>query len=176
MNKKIMSNQMLGQCFGLAIREFEFTVPSDYKHDTQLDIFAKKTKKRITCYFNDALTSKNFAKATNKLEPGKTYNAKIFPILKTVESEECMNFLTEQNAILVCGQGVTLLQEQKADEFPVGKGIVSFDQKEALWTDSGGRHRVPFVHRHLDGSWEFHLGSFERSWYGGYCLLCVCEL
>ena len=87
-----------------------------------------------------------------------------------------MNFLAKQNAILVGGQGVTLLQENKADEFPVGKWTVSFDQKDALWTDSVGDHRVPFVDRYSDGDWTFFLGDFEGDWYADDCLLCFCDL
>ena len=162
--------------FGPAVKEFEFTVPGDYKHDTQLDTFAKKTKKLpTTYYFNDALTSANFAKATNKLVPGKTYKVKIFPILATVTSEDCINFLAKQNAILVGGQGVTLLQENKVDGFPVGKWTVSFDQKDSLWEDTDGYRRVPCVNRYSGGDWEFSLGDFERDWYDDYCLLCFCD-
>ena len=167
---------MVDQRFGPAVKDFEFTVPSDYKHDTQLDTFAKKTKKlKTTYYFNDALTSENFAKATNKLEPGKTYRVRIFPVLETVTSEDCMSFLAKQNAILVGGQGITLLQDQKADEFPVGKYTVSFDQKDALWTDADGHHRVPRVYRYSDGDWEFGLGYFGVDWYDVHCLLCFCD-
>ncbi|MHB8652059.1 MAG: hypothetical protein ACYC8S_02900 [Minisyncoccota bacterium] len=143
---------MVDQRFGPAVKEFEFTVPAGYKHGSQLGTFAKKTKKlSTTYYFNDALTSANFAKATNKLVPGKTYKVKIFPILSRVSSRDCMSFLAKQNAIMVGGQGVTLLQDQKADEFPVGKWTVSFDEKDALWIDSDGDHGVPIVGRDSDG-------------------------
>lgn len=167
---------MVDQRFGPAVKEFEFTIPADYKHDSQLDTFAKKTKKlSTTYYFNDALTSTNFAKATNKLEPGKTYKVKIFPILSQVSSEDCMNFLAKQNAILVGGQGLTLLQENKADALPVGKWTVSFDQKDALWEDSDGDHRVPSVSADSDGDFEFDLGYFARDGNDDYCLLCFCD-
>ncbi len=168
---------MVDQRFGPAVKDFEFMVPADYKHDTQLDTFAKKTKKLKTIYcFNDALTSENFAKATNKLEVGKKYRVRIFPILSQVSSDDCMTFLKKQGAILVGGQGVTLLQAEKADEFPVGKWTVSFDEKDALWEDSVGSHRVPGVRRHSDGGWRFCLGRFEGGWGGGRCLVCFCDL
>lgn len=168
---------MVDQRFGPAIKDFEFTVPSDYKHDTQLDTFAGKTKPlSTTYYFNDALTSKNFAKATNELEPGKKYRVRIFPILATVTSEDCMNFLAKQHAILVGGQGLTLLQSNKSDEFPMGKYTVSFDERDSLWKDSGGYHRVPLVYRYSGGVWKFDLGNFEVDWVGVYCLLCFCDL
>ncbi|MFA6515394.1 MAG: hypothetical protein WCT42_04000 [Candidatus Paceibacterota bacterium] len=167
---------MVDQRFGSAIKEFEFTVPADYEHDSQLDTSAEKTKKLKTTYsFNDELTSKNFAKATNKLVPGKTYKVKIFPILTTVTSGDCINFLSKQNAILVGGQGVTLLQENKSDAFPFDKWTVSFDQKDSLWKDASGHHRVPSVDADSDGDFNFNLGYFEDDWLDGYCLLCFCD-
>src|SRR3989344_901043 len=45
---------MVDQRFGPALSDFEFTVPADYVHDTQLDTFGKSTKKLpTTYYFND---------------------------------------------------------------------------------------------------------------------------
>lgn len=167
---------MQDQRFGPAIKEFELTVPADYKHDSQLDTFGKKTRKlKITYFYNEELTSKNFAKATTKLEPGKTYKVKIFPILSTVTSEDCMNFLRKQKAILAGGQGLTLAQDLKADEFSEDKYTVSFDEKNALWKDSGGSHRVPRLRRHSDGGWEFNLGYFGYDLLDDYYLLCFCE-
>lgn len=171
---------MVDQRFGPAVKDFEFTVPVDYKHDTQLDTFAKKTKKLKTTHsFNDDLSDKNFAKATNKLEPGKKYRVRIFPVLERVTSEDCMTFLKKLGAVLVGGQGVTLLQDTKADEFPVdnvGKWTVSFDEKDALWEDSDGNHRAPCVYRDYYRNWEFGLGYFEGDGNDGHCLLCFCEL
>ena len=163
--------------FGPAIKEFEITVPLDYNHDTQIDQFGEKTKKlKTTYYYNDALTSKNFAKATNKLQPGKTYKVKIFPILATVKSEDCMTFLGKQNAILVGGQGVTLVQDLKKEELPLDKWTVSFDERESLWKDSGGRHRVPHVDALSGGDFRFDLGYFGSDWRGVDCLLCFCDI
>jgi hypothetical protein len=162
--------------FGAAIREFELTVPEDYNHDTQIDAFGKKTKKlKNTYYYNDDFTSENFANASNKLQPGKTYKVKIFPILETVASEDCMAFLRKQNAILVGGQGLTLTQDLKKDEFPIGKGTISFDEKDNLWEDADGRHGVPFVGRYSDGDWAFRLGYFGDPWFSDYVLLCFCD-
>lgn len=168
---------MVDQRFGLAVKDFNFTVPADYKHGTQIDTFVKKAKKlKTTRFFGNDLTSNNFAKATNKLEPGKKYRVRIFPVLQTVTSEDCITFLHKQGAILVGGQGVTLLQDQNAAAFPVGKWTVSFDEKDALWTDSDGYHGVPVVHRYSDGDWEFDLGYFEFDWDDDHCLVCFCDL
>lgn len=162
--------------FGTSPVEFELTVPLDYDHRTQIDRFQKKVKNLKTTYhYNDSLTSENFAKATNKLVSGKTYKVKIFPILGRVTSKDCIDFLRKQNAILVGGQGLTLAHELKADEFPVEKFTLSFDEKEALWKKSDGSHWVPYVGNYSESGW-FSLSYFESVWNGNHCLLCFCEL
>jgi hypothetical protein len=86
-----------------------------------------------------------------------------------------MNFLKRQRAILVGGQGLTLAQDLKKEEFPVSKWTVSFDEKNALWSDSDGYHGVSSVFRGSDGGWEFDLGSFEGVSSVDDCLLCFCD-
>jgi hypothetical protein len=162
--------------FGAALMEFDLTVPANYNHDKQIDDFYKRVKKeKTTYYYNDAFTSKNFANATNKLEPGKTYTVKIFPILSTVTSDDCLNFLGKQEAILVGGQGQTLVYDIHKDKFPKGKYTVSFDKKDSLWIGSVGDHRVPYVRALTDGDFKFSLGGFESAWTADCCLLCVCD-
>jgi hypothetical protein len=175
--KKILQKLTIAdKRFGVAIREFELTIPNDYDHDSQIDTSAKKTKNENTTHFyNDALTSKNFAKATNKLIPGKTYKVKIFPILQRVTSEDCMAFLRKQNAILVGGQGATLVYDLAKDQLPKGKWTASFDEKDALWENADGGHGVPSVSARSNGGFKFYLGYFEFDWSDDNCLLCVCD-
>jgi hypothetical protein len=162
--------------YGSSIAEFDVTVPMDYKHETYIDQESKQAKKlKTTYYYNDDLSSKNFASATTKLVPGKTYHVKIFPILTTITSEDNMNFLKRQRAILVGGQGLMLAQNQHKDKFPKGKWTVSFDQKDALWKDASGDHRVPYVYASSDGDFRFNLGYFEDDWSDDRCLLCFCD-
>ena len=166
-----------GKRFGAPIREFQITVPTDYKHESQIDAFAQKVKGlKKTYHYNNDLTSANFAKATNKLEPGKTYLVKIHLVLKTVQSDDCMAFLKKQHSILVGGQGLTLIYELRKEEFPEGKYTVSFDEKDALWVDSGGSRRVPYVRAHLNGGFSFSLGGFEGERHDNDCLVSVCEI
>jgi hypothetical protein len=172
-----VTGEELDERFGTTIVEFELTVPADYNHDTQIDTSGKKARKeKTTYYYNDDLISKNFAKATNKLVPGKTYKVKIIPILQTVTSEDCMTFLKKQNAVLVGGQGATLVYDLAKDKLPKGKYTVSFDEKEALWKDAGGYRRVPYVIADTDGDFSFNLGSFGLDWASVHCVLCFCDL
>ncbi len=156
------------------VKEFTLTVPENYTHDTQLALFAKDSKKKFY-FYNDAITDKNFANATNKLTPGKTYTVKVIGIKATVTSEDCLTVLKQNNAILVGAQGAALAYQLKKDELPVGKWSVSFDEKDALWKDAVGNLRVPGVVRFSDGDWEFRLGYFGGDWFAAFCLLCFCD-
>ncbi len=154
-----------------------FTVPIDYNHDTQIDVFAKKTNKLRTIYYFDGnLNSQNFAKSSNKLVPGKTYRIKLFSILEEASSGKCLCFLKANNAILVGGQGLTALQENQPSIFPDGKWVVSFDEKGSLWEDCLGYLGVPGAGRRSDGSWEFRLCCFEFSLTSTVVLVCFCDL
>ncbi len=162
---------------GATIAEFELTVPTDYSHDKQVGQFAKKVKKeKTTHYFNDALTSKNFAKATNKLEPGKTYKVKIFPIMSAISSEDCLTFLRKQNAILAGAHGMSLVYNLHKDQLPKGKWSISFDEKEGLWKDPFGYLRVPHVVAIDGGGFGFFLGGWGGDWGSGCALVCFCDM
>jgi hypothetical protein len=162
---------------GAPVAEFELTVPSDYNHDKQIDRSAKKAKKeKTTYYYNDALTSKNYAKATNKLEPGKKYMVKLFPILSNISSEDCMTFLRKQSAILVGGQGATLLYDLHRDKLPKDKWSVSFDEKDTLWQDAFGGRGVPDVCAYAGGDFGFGLGDWDGGWGAGDVLVCFCDM
>ena len=69
-----------------------------------------------------------------------------------------------------------LAQMQHKDKFPVGKWTVSFDEKEALWKDADGHHRVPYVIAYSAGGFAFFLGTFESDWNSGLALLCFCDV
>lgn len=163
--------------FGEPVTVFDLTVPVDYDHDTQIDRFGERVRKKKTTYcYNQSLTSGNFSKATNKLVPGKTYQVRIIPILRQVASKDCLAFLRKKNAILVGGQGLALAYDLGKDHFPINEWTVSFDEKEALHTDTDGYHNVPYVDRDSDGDYGFDLGLFELYWHQGHCLLFFCDI
>lgn len=156
------------------VNTFKLTVPTSYDHATQLTSFSKENYKKFS-YYNDALTDENFAKITNKLIPGKTYAAKIFQLTTKMSSEDCVVFLKTQKAILVGAQGISLVWQEKKNEFLVGKWIVSFDEKDTLFVDADDYPRVPGMNRDSDGGWHFYLGNFEDDWSTAACLLCFCD-
>jgi len=158
------------------LSSLQFTVPKDYNHPTQLASFAKENRKKFY-FYNDNITDRNFAKVTNKLVPGKTYEAKIFKITKRVTSEDCLAFLKKtQKAIFVGAQGISVVWQQAKEQFPKGKWTVSFDEKDAFWQDANGRRGVPRVGRNVGDGWFFDLGRFEGDLDDGDCLLCLFDL
>ena len=154
---------------------FDVVVPEGYDHSTRLDTFGTEHRKEFY-YYNDAITDKNYSKATTKLVPGRKFKVKVFQIKETVTSDDCMAHLRSQKAVLVGAQGASLAYEQGKDKLPVNRWSVSFDEKAALWKDADGFHGVPFVCRYSDGVFLFCLGSFGNDWAGGLCLLCFCDL
>ncbi|OGG42652.1 hypothetical protein A3I34_00940 [Candidatus Jorgensenbacteria bacterium RIFCSPLOWO2_02_FULL_45_12] len=153
------------------LKKFLITVPKDYDHGTQLDTL----KRKEFYFFNDAITDRNFRNATQKLVPGKTYLAKLFSIRKTATSDDCLGLYKAVGAILSGAQGMSLVYQLKRSELPKGKWTVSFDEKDALWQDPGGNHRVPSVFAYSDGGFEFDLGGFEVDWDSDHVVLCLCD-
>ena len=156
------------------------TVPDDYDHETWLARFYGKHqggKKKSFYYYNDEITDKNFPNPTRVLKPGDKLRVRAFKqvVGGTTTSEERMAFLATQKAIHTGAQGASLVFEQKRDQLPKGKWYASFDEKERLWTDADGHHRVPGVDCVSDGGFWFRLGRFEDVWSGDVAFLCFCE-
>lgn len=163
--------------FALLVDLGIITVPEDYDHATALANFGKKNRKKFH-YYNDAITDKNFPNPTRVLKPGDKLRVRAFKqvVGGTTTSEERMAFLATQKAIHVGAQGVSLVWDQKRDQLPKGKWYTSFDEKDRLWTDADGRHRVPDVRCFSDGAFEFDLGYFGLVWDGDRAFLCFCDL
>jgi len=152
---------------------FSLTVPQDYDPATGLARLRTKAGREFS-YWNPALTDKNFSGVTVQLVPDKTYTVKLFGNLVEVKSEDWMSLLHSQRAILVGAQGEALAMELAPDQLPVGKSVLSFDEKKKLPV-LDGYHRVPRMYRYADGDWNFDLNYFENGWAAGYLVLCFCD-
>jgi hypothetical protein len=168
--KQKATEQLINQKFTL-LKSFEVTVPKDYDHKKQLGTLNPDE----FYYFNNNITDKNFCEVTNQLVPGKTYTAKLIRIGSRATSEECLEVYKKNNAILTGAQGLSLVYQIHKEELPRGKYTVSFDEKDALWADASGCHRVPLVDHCSDGDFEFDLGYFGRDWRRNFVVLCLCD-
>ncbi|MDO8624181.1 MAG: hypothetical protein Q7R54_02385 [bacterium] len=156
----------------LFVKEFEITVPTDYVHDTRLDSFRAGHHAAFYSY-NDAITDQNFSgKATMKLAPGRKLKVAVYDIRHgvIVTSDDNMKFIRSQNGILTGAHGNSLVWEQRSEELPKGRRYLSFDEKDVLWEDADGLHRVPSVDAFSVGVFLFDLGSFEYDWDDHYSL------
>jgi hypothetical protein len=172
---KVLPRIANSKSFGPAIKEFILTVPEDYIHHRQLEQFFERNDSHFH-FHHPGITDQNFANVTNCLTPGRTYKVKIFPVYGVVSSEECIDFLQFQNAILVGAQGLSVLWEVARNEIPRSKRLVSFDERISLWQDDEDMHWLPEIQRMFNGKWEFDLGSFQFPCTAQYRLLCFCEL
>ena len=150
------------------------TVPDDYVHGKQLDSLDQSK----FYFFNKEITDLNFPKPSRILKPGDKLWVRAFKqtVSSSTTSEERMKFLSKMNAIHTGAQGASLVYQQKRDKLVKGYWYLSFDEKESLWKDADGYHRVPRVYARSDGDFEFDLGCFEAGWGGHSCLLCFCDL
>ncbi|MBI4262188.1 hypothetical protein HY624_01535, partial [Candidatus Uhrbacteria bacterium] len=157
------------------VTTFSVVVPADYDHATRLATFRRLHGSEFT-HYNGDMTDEHFRNATVKLTPGRKFLVKVFQITSSMVSpEECLTLITREQGVLVGAQGATLAYEQGKDHLPKGRWHISFDEKEALWEDASGLHRVPLVGAYADGSFGFDLGIFVDGWDGDRCLLCFCE-
>ena len=163
--------------FALLVDLGIITVPDYYDHAMALASFGKKNRKKFY-YYNGAITDPNFPNPTRVLKPGDKLRVSAFKqvVGDTTTSEERMAFLATQKAIHTGAQGASLVFDQKRDQLPKGKWYASFDEKDRLWTDADGRHRVPYVSADSDGDFDFDLGDFERVWNVRNAFFCSCDI
>src|SRR3989344_7146529 len=147
------------------------TVPADYVHATQLASFREKNEEKFY-YYNNNITDQNFPNPTRILKPSDKFRVKVIPVKTTVTLEECLAKLRTEKAVLVGAQGLTLVFDQKREQLPKDKWYSSFDEKNRLWKNTDGRHRVPYLNVFSDGDFRFDLGGFGYGWGDRGCLVC----
>jgi len=152
------------------------TVPEDYDRTKSLAKFAEKYRDEFL-HYNKDITDANFANPSRILKAGDqlwTYAFKQAVSGRTTSTER-LDFIRSRQGILTGAQGASLVFEQKRNQLPKGYWYYSFDQKDALWKDAAGGHRVPCVGRHSGDVFEFDLGYFEGGWGDVDCFLVFCD-
>ena len=149
------------------------TVPKNYVHGKQLGSLNRKE----FYYFDNDITDKNFSNPSHILKPSEKLWVRAFKqvVPGSTTSEERMDFLSKMNAIHTGAQGASLVYQQKKDLLPKGYWYCSFDEKDRLWKDAGGNHRVPDVNAYTDGDFKFCLGYFEKPWNDYLVVLVFCD-
>jgi hypothetical protein len=153
------------------------TMPEDYVHPTVLDTFMKENRPKFYSV-NENITDANFGNPTRILKPGDKLRVRAHKqiVSGTTTSEERMAFLATQKAIYTGAQGLSIVFNQKRNQLPKGFWYSSFDEKERLWEDARGFHRVPHVYADSDGDFIWDLGSFEVVWNDDRAFLSFCDV
>ncbi len=149
------------------------TVPGDYNHAARLASFYKKhqdNKNPSFYYYNSDINDENFSNPSRILKPGDNFRVDLVRqiVPNTTTSEERVAFLESpsQGGIFLGAQGASLVfgDEKMRANLPKGNWCASFDKKDRLWRDAGRYHRVPYIHAHSGGGFEFRLGHFGYGW------------
>ncbi len=157
------------------MKEFTLIIPTDYVHTSRLDTFKKAHQKEFY-HYNDNITDKNFKKVSHHLvSAGKTYKVKVFGIKSRVTSGECLAVYRANKAYFAGAQGASAVYEYAKNQLIKGKRHLFFDEKDNLWVDAHGYHRVPNVDAYSDGDFPFPLGFFEDVWDAYDVLLVLCD-
>lgn len=156
------------------------TVPDDYVHETCLQLFEKKNRQKF-CEkrgYNYNITDQNFPHPSRILKPGDKLRVYAFKQIVSgrTTSEERMSFLKSQKAVFVGVQGASLVFEQRKEDLRMYYMYDSFDEKENIWEDSDGDHRVPYITACSNGNFVFGLSSFESEWDDFSAFFCFCEI
>ncbi|MCC6722274.1 MAG: hypothetical protein IT243_08725 [Bacteroidia bacterium] len=113
-----------------------------------------------------------FKSASNKLIPGNTYLIKFYPIRKRVTTQECIDFMLNQGAILTNAQGLTLAWSNNGNKFPSDGWILSLDYRDSLSRQPNVGYkelRVPMIGN--DDVKEFGTYSENSAWDTGFAYL-----
>jgi hypothetical protein len=174
---KLVSPAKPTKKFALLVDLGTITVPNDYDHATWLALFSEKNRQKLY-HYNDVITDPNFSKPSRILKPGDKLRVWAFKqiVPGTTTSEERMAFLATQKAVHTGAQGASFVFEQKRDQLPKGFWYTSFDEKDRLWKDADGSHRMPYVYAYSGGGFHFDLGYFEGVWDDDDAFLCFCDI
>ncbi len=164
----------LSSRFG-APKEFRFTVPPFYKHEEQIDNFHRMIAGKETVFcFDDRMSGEHFPEASHRIVAGRRYVVCLYPVLRMVSTAQCLDFLEDEQALLVGLHGLTLLYQMESRHVARGRHVVSFDVAEKLWKDEHNKTRVPVMNND-NQIFLFDLSFFHATWTPSFDLLCFKE-
>ncbi len=153
------------------------TVHADYEHGNQLKKFFEQNSDKLF-NINYEITDKNFPNPTRVLRPGDRLRIRAFKqvVGGSTTTEERVDFLRKEKAVFIGAQGASLVFERKCNQLPKCKQYTSFDEKDRLWIDDAGVHRLPNIDCCSNGDFMLRLGDFEQSNRSDVALLCFTEV
>jgi hypothetical protein len=158
------------------IDTFPITATLNYKHRKLLKNLAQDTKRGLH-FYDDDMTQRHYGRVSNRLLAGESYTGKIWQINESqrLTSPECLQFLADNKVLLTGAQGLAVGWQQSKEYFPLGKWLISFDEKNKLWKDANGVYRLPCVLHLSEDDYKIYLDCFDDVWDDGYSLFGICK-
>lgn len=120
-------------------------VPQDYDPRTCLARHHSLFKARSYVY-SKHFSDENFRHPSNIIQPGWKLHTWSIPLRgNKMTSEECLEYLSEQNSLLLGAQGLALVMEQKLDYLTPEVAHIAFDREEYLGKSGCGDRGVPSI-------------------------------
>lgn len=147
----------------LLASEFLISADKDYCRPTAIDDFRRAWGDRFV-YFHGAVSDRNFGRPTVQLEVNRNYLVRLFDLTEEVAVSQCLEFLKQDNALLVGAPGLLLLWHLRLWDFYLDGGgkVFSLDHPERLWQDHNQQPRLPFIFHRADNEWILGLERFEE--------------
>ncbi len=153
------------------VKTFILQVSDNFVHKTYLDSKQGSPVKGIDVWNTWEITDHNFRKVSTQLKAGQTLQVEIFKGIGLQSSEECIQFLKENNALLVGAQGAGLVLELKREEIPNDSNCYSFDEEYHLFQEfRHGRlmdYFIPFVSRRYGNHYVFEVERIKHVYITG---------
>ena len=147
--------------FGDPLFDFIFSLPKDYSNQ---DFLQKNFGSNIE-FCEESTKLRDYEKVSDTLIPGKSYRARLFPVISMVTTKTCKDFLKENKVIFPGIYALMFLTKNHQDVFADDRWIFSFDHSNF----------VPSVLQCRQGVFRTVLGDTESDWPRGYHLLCINE-
>ncbi len=113
-------------------------------------------------YYVNQLCIDNHTFTQDALKHGEHYSIKIFEVKKEVSSQVCIEFMRNHNCILLDLTALIILRELNRELFQIEHWTLLFSDKDTLYRDVAGNHRVPGIYRRSENEFALSLiNSFE---------------
>jgi len=153
------------------VKTVTLQVPNNFVHETYLDSKQGSPVKGIDVWNTWEITDQNFRKVSTQLKAGQRLQVEIFKGIGLQSFKNGIQFLKENNAVLVGAQGAGLVLELKREEIPNDSECYSFDEENYLYQEfRHGRfmdYFIPFVSRRYKNHYVFEVERINYVYING---------
>ena len=147
----------MNKLFNGPVFSFTLKVPQDYRHDSKISSYRDRNKEENGDVFLKSIlyNDSHFSKTSDQLISGEIYKVDVVQIKETVSCQDCVDYIKENNYLLVGLQGLILAVEQQPDNLAEiayiyssnylvpANYLVALDDINSLPINSSNQHILP---------------------------------